>query len=105
MSSFIVHSVPGSPFDRAVLITLEEKGASWRAGPAGTLGHEGKAAPRAPPLRPRAGPRARHVCALRNPGNPALSRPRTADAGADPGRRLRGRPHGPGHEHLRLVPV
>jgi len=33
MSSFIVHSVPGSPFGRAVLITLEEKGASWRLAP------------------------------------------------------------------------
>lgn len=30
MSEFIVHSIPGSPFGRAVLATLEEKGASWR---------------------------------------------------------------------------
>jgi glutathione S-transferase len=30
MSDFIVHSVPGSPFGRAVLATLEEKGASYR---------------------------------------------------------------------------
>jgi glutathione S-transferase len=30
MSEFIVHSVPGSPFGRAVLATLEEKGASYR---------------------------------------------------------------------------
>jgi glutathione S-transferase len=30
MSKFIVHSVPGSPFGRAVLATLEEKGASYR---------------------------------------------------------------------------
>jgi len=30
MSQFIVHSVPGSPFGRAVLATLEEKGASYR---------------------------------------------------------------------------
>jgi glutathione S-transferase len=39
MSEFIVHSLPGSPFGRAVLSTLEEKGASWRLSPvaAGTL--------------------------------------------------------------------
>lgn len=30
MTEFIVHSVPGSPFGRAVLATLEEKGAAWR---------------------------------------------------------------------------
>ena len=30
MSDFIVHSIPGSSFGRAVLITLEEKGASYR---------------------------------------------------------------------------
>lgn len=30
MSDFIVHSIPGSPFGRAVLATLEEKGASYR---------------------------------------------------------------------------
>jgi glutathione S-transferase len=30
MSEFIVHSVPGSPFGRAVLATLEEKGSSYR---------------------------------------------------------------------------
>jgi glutathione S-transferase len=33
MSEFIVHSVPGSPFGRAVLATLEEKGASYRVTP------------------------------------------------------------------------
>ena len=39
MSAFIVHSIPGSPFGRAVLTTLEEKGASYRFSPAapGTL--------------------------------------------------------------------
>ena len=39
MSEFIVHSVPGSPFGRAVLATLEEKGASYRLSPVapGTL--------------------------------------------------------------------
>jgi glutathione S-transferase len=30
MSEFTVHSIPGSPFGRAVLATLEEKGASYR---------------------------------------------------------------------------
>ncbi len=30
MSDFIVHSIPGSPYGRAVLATLEEKGASYR---------------------------------------------------------------------------
>lgn len=33
MSEFIVHSIPGSPFGRAVLATLEEKGASYRLSP------------------------------------------------------------------------
>ena len=30
MSEFIVHTVPGSPFARAVMATLEEKRAPWR---------------------------------------------------------------------------
>lgn len=30
MSEFIVHSVPGSPYGRAVFATLEEKGAAYR---------------------------------------------------------------------------
>jgi len=30
MTDFIVHTIPGSPYVRAVLATLEEKGASWR---------------------------------------------------------------------------
>lgn len=30
MSEFVVHSIPGSPFGRAVLMTLEEKGAPCR---------------------------------------------------------------------------
>jgi len=30
MSEFVVHSIPGSPFGRAVLATLEEKGAPYR---------------------------------------------------------------------------
>jgi glutathione S-transferase len=33
MSEFIVHSIPGSPFGRAVLATLEEKRASYRLAP------------------------------------------------------------------------
>ncbi len=33
MSEFIVHAIPGSPFGRAVLTALEEKGASWRLSP------------------------------------------------------------------------
>jgi glutathione S-transferase len=33
MSEFTVHSIPGSPFGRAVLATLEEKGASYRLSP------------------------------------------------------------------------
>jgi glutathione S-transferase len=39
MSELTVHSLPGSPFGRAVLATLEEKGASWRLSPVplGTL--------------------------------------------------------------------
>jgi glutathione S-transferase len=33
MSEFTVHTVPGSPFARAVLATLEEKGARYRLAP------------------------------------------------------------------------
>jgi glutathione S-transferase len=33
MSNFIVHSIPGSPFGRAVLATLEEKGAAYSLAP------------------------------------------------------------------------
>src|ERR1700751_1847074 len=43
MSEFIVHSVPGRPFGRAVLATLEEKGASSRlaaVGPGGSRSAE-----------------------------------------------------------------
>jgi glutathione S-transferase len=42
MSEFIVYSIPGSPFGRAVLATLEEKGASYRFSPValGTLRNE-----------------------------------------------------------------
>ncbi len=30
MSEFVIHGVPGSPFVRAVLMDLEEKGLGWR---------------------------------------------------------------------------
>ena len=30
MSGFVVHAVPGSPYCRAALATLEEKGAAYR---------------------------------------------------------------------------
>jgi glutathione S-transferase len=33
MSEFIVHSIPGSPYGRAVLATLEEKGSAYRLNP------------------------------------------------------------------------
>ena len=39
MSEFTVHSVPGSPFGRAVLATLEEKGAAYRLAPLPAGGH------------------------------------------------------------------
>jgi hypothetical protein len=42
MSSFVVHTIPGSPFARAVLATLEERGAAYRVAPVapGTLKSE-----------------------------------------------------------------
>jgi len=42
MSEFVVYSVPGSPFGRAVLATLQEKGATFRFAlvPAGTARSE-----------------------------------------------------------------
>jgi glutathione S-transferase len=42
MSEFIVHSVPGSPYGRAVLATLQEKGATFRFAlvPRGTARNE-----------------------------------------------------------------
>jgi len=33
MNEFVIHSVPGSPFGRAVLVALEEKGAPYRFAP------------------------------------------------------------------------
>ena len=33
MSGFVVHNIPGSPFGRSVLATLEEKGAPYRLAP------------------------------------------------------------------------
>ena len=38
MTDFIVHSIPGSPFGRAVLATLEEKGAAYALAPVGPSG-------------------------------------------------------------------
>jgi glutathione S-transferase len=38
MTDFIVHSIPGSPFGRAVLATLEEKGAAYVLSPVGPGG-------------------------------------------------------------------
>ena len=42
MTDFTVHSIPGSPYGRAVLATLEEKGAAYRFNvvPPGTFGSE-----------------------------------------------------------------
>jgi glutathione S-transferase len=39
MNEFVIHSIPGSPFGRAVLVALEEKGAAYRLAPVvpGTL--------------------------------------------------------------------
>jgi glutathione S-transferase len=39
MNEFVIHSIPGSPFGRAVLVALEEKGAPYRLAPVvpGTL--------------------------------------------------------------------
>ncbi len=33
MPRFVIHTIPGSPYARAVLATLEEKGAPWRLAP------------------------------------------------------------------------
>jgi glutathione S-transferase len=33
MNDFVIHSIPGSPYGRAVLIALEEKGARYRLSP------------------------------------------------------------------------
>ena len=43
MSEFIVHGIPGSPFMRAVLATLEEKGAAYRTQPVAPGEHRGDA--------------------------------------------------------------
>ena len=39
MSEFVIHSIPGSPYGRAVLVALQEKGAGYRFAPVlpGTL--------------------------------------------------------------------
>lgn len=33
MPEFVIHSIPGSPYGRAPMIALEEKGAAWRLAP------------------------------------------------------------------------
>jgi len=33
MNDFVIHTIPGSPFARAVMATLEEKGAPWTLAP------------------------------------------------------------------------
>jgi glutathione S-transferase len=40
MSEFVVHTIPGSPFARAVLATLEEKGARYRLAPMAPGSHK-----------------------------------------------------------------
>jgi glutathione S-transferase len=37
MSEFVIHTIPGSPFGRSVLIALEEKGADYRLAPRANL--------------------------------------------------------------------
>lgn len=41
MADFLVHTIPGSPFGRAVLATLEEKGAAYRLCPVSPAGLKG----------------------------------------------------------------
>ena len=105
MSEFIVHSIPGSPFGRAVLATLEEKGARYRLAPVapGTMRSPEHLA-RHPfgrvPVLEHDGFRA-----LRNPGDPALSRPRAAEPSLTPADPQARRADGPGDECQRLVSV
>jgi glutathione S-transferase len=40
MSQFVVHTIPGSPFARAVFATLEEKGARYRIAPMAPGSHK-----------------------------------------------------------------
>jgi glutathione S-transferase len=40
MSEFVVHTIPGSPFARAVFATLEEKGARYRIAPLAPGAHK-----------------------------------------------------------------
>ena len=40
MSEFVVHTIPGSPFARAVFATLEEKGARYRIAPMAPGSHK-----------------------------------------------------------------
>jgi glutathione S-transferase len=43
MSEFVVHGIPGSPFVRAVMAALEEKGAAYRMQPLGPGEHRSEA--------------------------------------------------------------
>jgi glutathione S-transferase len=43
VAEFIVHSIPGSPYGRAVLMTLEERGTSYRLVPVTPPDHRGPA--------------------------------------------------------------
>ena len=55
MSEFTVHSVPGSPFGRSVLATLEEKKAPYRLAPVAPGTTEDAGISCAASVRPRAG--------------------------------------------------
>jgi hypothetical protein len=58
MSGMIVHGVPGSPYVRAALLTLEEKGGLLKFGGNGTGHPEARAAFVASSVRPHSGVRA-----------------------------------------------
>jgi glutathione S-transferase len=57
-SKMVVHGIPGSPYVRAALLTLEEKGADYEF--AAMAPRRAQAAPAsvAPPVRPHSGLRA-----------------------------------------------
>jgi hypothetical protein len=77
MSEFVVHTIPGSPFARAVFATLEEKGARYRIAPLAPGAHKSpEHLARHPFGRARASAWGLH--ALRNPGDGVIS---TASAG------------------------
>ena len=61
MDVFDIWTVPGSPFARAVMATLEEKGLPWRIRPLAPMDIQGPGAYRAQSLRPHAGGSARRL--------------------------------------------